>query len=100
MPLDTIFSNGSIYEGHTLIPVIEKSSAKFNLSNPLVVADAGLLSVDTIKSLEENGYEYILGARPKNETKGIKKKILKAVFKDGQKMFIRKGAKKRLIISY
>ena len=92
--------NGSIYEGHTLIPVIEKLSAKFNLSKPIVVADAGLLSIDNIKSLEGNGYEYILGARPKSETKEIKKKILKAVLKDGQIMFIRKGAKKRLIISY
>lgn len=71
--------NGSIYEGHTLIPVIEKLSAKFNLSKPIVVADAGLLSIDNIKSLEEKGYEYILGARPKSETKEIKKKYCKQI---------------------
>lgn len=35
---------GNIFEGHTLIPVIEKMSKKFNLSKPIVVADAGLLS--------------------------------------------------------
>ncbi len=91
---------GSIYEGHTLIPVIEKLSAKFNLSKPIVVADAGLLSIDNIKSLEENGYEYILGARPKNETKEIKKKILETILEDGQTMIIKKGTKKRLIIAY
>lgn len=91
---------GSIYEGHTLIPVIEKLSAKFNLSKPIVVADAGLLSIDNIKSLEENGYEYILGARPKNETKEIKKEILQTVLENGQSMIIKKGAKKRLIIAY
>lgn len=92
--------DGGIYEGHTLIPVIEKLSAKFNLSKPIVVADAGLLSVDNIKALEEKGYEYILGARPKNETKEIKKQILQAILEDGQTMMIKKGPKKRLIIAY
>mgnify|MGYP000750331098 CR=1 FL=1 len=67
----------SIYnEGHTLIPFLEKISSKFNLDKPVVVADAGLLSKGNIKALKENGYEYILGARLKNEPEGIKKKIL------------------------
>ena len=44
---------GSIYEGHTLIPFIEKMSRKFNLNKPIVVADAGLLSNDNILALEE-----------------------------------------------
>lgn len=92
--------DGGIYEGHTLIPVIEKLSAKFKLSKPIIVADAGLLSNDNIKLLEENGYEYILGARPKSETKETKEKILQTVLKDGQTMIIGKGTKKRLIISY
>jgi hypothetical protein len=35
---------GNIYEGHTLIPFIEKIAAKFNLEKPIVVADSGLLS--------------------------------------------------------
>ena len=91
---------GSIYEGHTLIPVIEKLSAKFNLSKPIVVADAGLLSAENIQSLEENGYEYILGARPKNETKEIKNKILQTLLEDGQTMVIKKLPDIRLIISY
>ena len=40
---------GNIYEGHTLIPFIEKISKKFNLNMPIIVADAGLLSNDNIK---------------------------------------------------
>ena len=54
---------GNIFEGHTLIPFIEKISTKFDLNKPIVVADAGLLSTDNIKALEAKGYEYILGAR-------------------------------------
>ena len=91
---------GSIYEGHTLIPVIEKLSAKFNLSKPTIVADAGLLSADNIISLEENGYKYILGARPKNETNKIKEQILQTKLKDGQTMIITKDDRRRLIIAY
>ena len=32
---------GSTYEGHTLIPFLEKITRKFNLNKPVVVADAG-----------------------------------------------------------
>lgn len=64
---------GNIYEGHTLIPVIEKVTKKFNLNKPIVVADAGLLSNDNIEALEKDGYEYILGARIKTEPQAIKK---------------------------
>src|ERR1700730_2581606 len=56
---------GSIYEGHTLLPFLEKIGAKFNLDKPIVVADAGLLSNDNIQALEEKNYEYIIGARLK-----------------------------------
>ncbi len=68
---------GGIYEGHTLIPFIERISKKFNLSKPIVVADAGLLSTDNIKLLEQNEYEYIIGARPKNETNKIRQQNFK-----------------------
>jgi len=60
---------GNIYEGHTLIPTIENISKKFNLSKPIIVADAGLLNKDNIKLSESEGYKYILGARIKNESK-------------------------------
>ena len=46
---------GNIYEGHTLIPFIEKMSRKFNLDKPVVVADAGLLSDDNIKLWRRKG---------------------------------------------
>jgi len=74
---------GNTYEGHTLIPFLEKISRKFALDKPVVVADAGLLSNENIKALKENGYEYILGARLKNEPERIKKEILQTTFTDG-----------------
>ena len=62
---------GDIFEGHTLIPFIEKMRDKFNLGLPVIVADEGLLANDHIISLEQKGYEYIIGAWLKNETNDV-----------------------------
>lgn len=35
---------GNTYEGHTMIPIIEKLQQRFGFPKPIVVADAGLLS--------------------------------------------------------
>ncbi|MBN2891379.1 MAG: IS1634 family transposase [Bacteroidales bacterium] len=91
---------GSTYEGHTLIPFLEKISSKFNLQKPVVVADSGLLSTDNIKDLQNQGYEYILGARIKNESKKIKEKILETPLKDGQIKKIKKDENTRIIINF
>ena len=91
---------GNIYEGHTLIPVLEKISKKFNLTKPIVVADAGLLSTENIKQLKENGYQYILGARIKNESVKVKDQIIEAQLKDGEHKIIVKSPGQRLIISH
>jgi transposase len=91
---------GDIYEGHTLIPFIEKISLKFKLNKPVIVADAGLLSNDNIKALEANKYEYILGARLKNETEKIKTGILKNQFIDGATISLKKTGNTRIIVNY
>ena len=92
---------GNIYEGHTLIPVIEKISKRFALDKPIVVADAGLLTSANISDLEENGYEYILGARIKGSAKAIKKTLDSTVFKNGDHIAISDEHKaSRLIIQY
>ncbi len=91
---------GNIYEGHTLIPFIEKISKKFNLNKPVIVADAGLLSNDNIKALEEMNYEYIIGARLKNEPGKIKTQILENQLSDGQIIKIKKQGRVRLLVTY
>lgn len=91
---------GNTYEGHTLIPFIEKISKKFSLKKAIVVADSGLLSIDNIKMLERNGYEYILGARLKNEPQSIKEFILDQNYTNNQTISINKDRGNRLIIHY
>jgi transposase len=91
---------GNIYEGHTLIPFIEKIAAKFNLEKPIVVADSGLLSKDNIIALDEKNYEYIIGARLKNESEKIKQQILDKKLIDGDIVKIKRSANTRLIVAY
>jgi len=91
---------GNTYEGHTLIPLVEKISTKFNLSKPIIVADSGLLSKDNIIALEKDNYKYILGARLKSETKAIKQQILSLSLDDGEVFCINKPGGQRLVVSY
>ena len=91
---------GNIYEGHTLIPFIQKISEKFKIEKPIIVADAGLLSKNNIKSLEENQYEYILGGRLKNESNQIKEMILADQYSDGVLKSYQKTEKSRVIVHY
>lgn len=91
---------GDTYEGHTLIPFIEKISLKFNLNKPIVVADAGLLSNENIAALEGNHYEYILGARLKNETQKIKSEILTNKYTDGTTISFNKTENTRVIVNF
>lgn len=67
---------GNTFEGKTLIPAIKRLEEKFGLDKPVIVADAGLLSKDNLKDLEKAKYQYILGARIKNESNELKEKIL------------------------
>lgn len=91
---------GNIYEGHTLIPFIEKIAAKFNLEKPIIVADSGLLSKDNIVALDEKNYEYIIGARLKSESEKIKKQILGKKLIDGDILKIKRSPDTRLIVTY
>lgn len=93
---------GNTFEGHTLIPAIERLERKFNLNRPVIVADAALLSKANLEKLTINGYEYIVGARIKNEPKAIKDQILSLNPADQQTQTaeIKRADESRLIIGY
>jgi transposase len=98
-PISYEIFEGNIFEGNTFIPVLQKVEKKYGLGKPIVIADSGLLSGKNIELLEKGGYQYILGARPKNESEPIKQQILSFGLTDGQSAVIRKDKKTRLIVS-
>jgi len=75
-PIGYDIFEGNTFEGHTLLPVIEKMCQKYAFGKPVIVADAALLSKENIKCLANEGYQFILGARIKNESVELKKQIL------------------------
>lgn len=99
-PIGYDIFEGCIYEGHTLIPVLEKFEKRFNFEKPIVVADAGLLSRDNIDTLTQNGYAFILGARIKNESNAIRQEIEEAPFTEGTITKLQKNDGTKLYVSY
>ena len=98
-PLAYQLFEGNTSETQTLIPMLKKMEQKFQLSKPIVVADAALLSKKNIAALEAADYGYILGARMKNESQAIQEKILSQTITETKPAQI-KYPKGRLIISY
>ena len=73
---------------------------KYKLQNLVVIADADLLSKKNIELLQNNGYQYILGARIKNESKAITTQIQLLHLENGGSATLSKGNNTQLIISY
>jgi transposase len=99
-PIGYDIFEGNIFEGHTLLPTIQKFEKRFNLDKPVVIADAGLLSKDNISMLQLNGYNYIIGARIKNESQHIKTKILEEQWTEGHTINIKKDKHQRIVVAY
>ena len=98
-PIGYDIFEGSTFEGHTLIPILEQISDKFGIDKPIIVADAGLLSTKNIAALGEAKYQYILGGKIKNETAKIKTKVLSSLIAEDKPMVIKKEDR-RIIVSY
>lgn len=99
-PLAYEIFDGKKFEGHTMLPVIEAFKKEFLLQQLVIIADAGLLSNDNIGELQNKGYEYILGARVKNESRKIQKQILALTLQNGQSASIQKDDCTKIIVTY
>ena len=98
-PLAYEIFEGNKFEGHTMLPVIETFKSKYNLTQLIIIADSGLLSNTNVNQLRERNYEFILGARIKNESRVVQEKILSLKLSNGESAIIKKDGLK-LIISY
>lgn len=99
-PLAYEIFQGNTFEGHTMLPVLDAFKKRYNLDKLVIIADSGLLSQRNMTELQEKGYEFILGARIKNETQSIKTRILDLTLTNGQSTVIAKEESVRLVISY
>lgn len=102
LPIGYDLFKGNTFEGHTLLPTLERIQKKYAFGKPIVVADAGLLSKKNIEKLTEKKYQYILGGRIRNESENIQGEIIDNVKdrKDGDSFEFRKPDGTRLIVTY
>ena len=98
-PIGYEIHSGNTYEGHTMIPIIEKLQQRFGFPKPIVVADAGLLNKENIRDLEAGGYEYILGARIRSQGEAFKEKIANLGLANGQSTSIQLTKGRRMVVS-
>jgi transposase len=98
-PLAYDIFEGNKYEGDTFLPILEGFRKKYGFKKLTVVADAGLLSNKNVEELIKKGYEFILGARIKNEKESVKKEILKLDFEKDKSKLIKKD-ELNLIVTY
>ena len=98
-PLAYEIFEGNKFEGHTMFPVVDRFKKKYGIRKLVIIADSGLLSKENIELLRTKGYEFILGARIKNEKEEMKEKILSLQLNDGESKIIKKEGLS-LVINY
>ncbi|MCD6597632.1 MAG: IS1634 family transposase [Bacteroidales bacterium] len=98
-PLAYDVFEGNKFEGHTMLPVLDSFKEKYKLEQMVIIADSGLLSNANIDKLQAGDYEFILGARIKNEKWDIKRQILSLKLNNGDSAVIKKNDL-NLIVTY
>lgn len=91
---------GNTFEGHTIIPVVQKFIKKHNVKEFTIVADAAMISSENVKQLVENKINYIVGARLGNISEALFEKITQANLQEDGKMIRIKTENGYLICSY
>lgn len=101
-PIGYDIFEGNVFEGHTLLPTLEKIQKRYSFDNPRVVADAALLSKKNVDCLAEKNYQFIIGGRIKNEGNETKQEILKRCkdMNDGDNFVVKKSDGTKLIVTY
>jgi transposase len=78
LPINYELFAGNIYEGHTLIKMIESLKTKFEVDNLLLIADRAMFSNDNLELMEKEGINYIVAARLKRLSKETRQDIIES----------------------
>lgn len=75
-PFDFDFFEGNTFEGHTFQTAIDAITKCYAFAALTVVADAGMLSENNLDYLREKHISYIVGARLKNMSGAVVKRMI------------------------
>jgi transposase len=77
LPITYKLFPGNMYEGHTLIQIIEDLKIEHKIENVLLVADRAMFTKTNLDEMERLNVNYIVAAKLKNLKKAVKDEILR-----------------------
>lgn len=101
-PISYDIFEGNTFEGHTLLPVLQRIEKKYGFKDITVVADAAMLSKTNLSSLGHAHYRFVVGGRIKNESQKLQKKILDQLnlLQEGKPLELMRDDGTRLIVTW
>jgi hypothetical protein len=101
-PIGYDIFEGNMFEGKTLLPILQRIQKAYHFGKPVVVADAAMLSQDNVDALDREKYPFIVAARIRNETTAMQEDILDRCrsLQDGQSVVFEQSNGHRLIVAY
>lgn len=106
LPITYKLFSGNMYEGHTLIEMIEELKKTYTVSDILLVADRAMFTSGNLALMDSQGIRYIVSARLRTMSNELKEEILgndyrATVINDELNWFKELSHKgRRLIVSY
>jgi transposase len=76
LPIGYQAFSGDTFDGNTLLPALRELKGKYALNKVVFVADSGMFNKANLLQLEEEEFDYIVGARIKNVSATLKEHIL------------------------
>lgn len=70
-PLEIACYEGNKAETHTILPVVQQFQARHGISDMVIVADAGMLSVANLDAIDAAGLRFIVGSRQTKAPKDL-----------------------------
>jgi transposase len=80
-PLKHEIYKGNTFEGHTMLKIVKEFQKQHKNIKPIIVADAAMLSQENMILLENEGYQYIVGARLANSPSSFIDKLNSTLIK-------------------
>ena len=101
-PIGYDIFEGNAFEGKTLLPVLRGIQDRYGFGEPVVVADAAMLSQENLDALDTERYPFIVAARLRNESQAVQEAILqrRTGLADGQCIEMPLEKDRRLIVAY
>ena len=106
LPVHYTVLPGATFEGHSLLRVVDALQKDYDVKDAIIVADRGMLSEENLKTLEDAGLHYIVGARLTSLPRAAQTQVLDAdryqtlTEADGARVLELPLGERRLVVGY